>query len=74
MRSIVLDTNVMSPVCVLDGADRFESYRWLAAAFSSTACRLPSNVEDFRGSERFGVKVIRPQEFLKLLGGKSSAH
>jgi putative PIN family toxin of toxin-antitoxin system len=29
------------------------------------------NVEDFRGSERFGVKVVRPQEFLKLLGGKS---
>ena len=29
------------------------------------------NVEDFRGSERFGVKVIRPQEFLKLLGGQS---
>lgn len=29
------------------------------------------NVEDFRGSERFGIKVIQPQEFLKLLGGKS---
>jgi putative PIN family toxin of toxin-antitoxin system len=29
------------------------------------------NVADFRGSERFGVKVIEPQEFLKLLGGKS---
>lgn len=29
------------------------------------------NVEDFRGSERFGVKILRPQEFLKLLGGKS---
>jgi putative PIN family toxin of toxin-antitoxin system len=29
------------------------------------------NTEDFRGSERFGVKAIRPQEFLKLLGEKS---
>jgi putative PIN family toxin of toxin-antitoxin system len=29
------------------------------------------NVEDFRGSERFGIKVIKPQELLKLLGGKS---
>jgi putative PIN family toxin of toxin-antitoxin system len=29
------------------------------------------NVEDFRGSDRFGVKVIQPQEFLKLLGEKS---
>jgi putative PIN family toxin of toxin-antitoxin system len=29
------------------------------------------NVEDFQGSERFGIKVIRPQEFLKFLGGKS---
>lgn len=29
------------------------------------------NVEDFRGSERFGVKAMRPQEFLKLIGGKT---
>ena len=29
------------------------------------------NVEDFRGSERFGVKAMRPQEFLGLIGGKT---
>jgi hypothetical protein len=26
------------------------------------------NVEDFRGSERFGIKVIKPQEFLPVGG------
>jgi putative PIN family toxin of toxin-antitoxin system len=28
------------------------------------------NVDDFRGAESFGIKVVRPQEFLKLIGGK----
>ena len=28
------------------------------------------NVKDFRGSERFGVKAVRPHEFLELIGGK----
>jgi len=29
------------------------------------------NVADFRGSERFGVKAMRPQEFLELIGGNT---
>ncbi len=29
------------------------------------------NVEDFRGCERFGVKAMRPQTFLELIGGKT---
>lgn len=28
------------------------------------------NQSDFRGAEKFGVKVIPPQEFLKQIGGK----
>ncbi len=26
------------------------------------------NVRDFRGSERFGVRAVRPQEFLSMMG------
>ena len=29
------------------------------------------NVADFRGCERFGVKAMRPQTFLELIGGKT---
>jgi putative PIN family toxin of toxin-antitoxin system len=29
------------------------------------------NIKDFRGSQRFGIKAIRPQEFLKLIGEKT---
>lgn len=29
------------------------------------------NIDDFRGSDRFGVKAIRPQTFLKIIGETS---
>jgi putative PIN family toxin of toxin-antitoxin system len=29
------------------------------------------NIKDFRGSRRFGIKALRPQEFLELIGGKT---
>jgi putative PIN family toxin of toxin-antitoxin system len=42
-----------------------------AAVHGGCEAIVTYNVEDFRGSERFGVKVIEPKDLLKLLGEKS---
>lgn len=42
----------------------------LAAAAGAEAI-VTFNQADFKGSERFGVKIVSPQEFLRRLGGRS---
>ena len=32
-------------------------------------CVVTYNVRDFAGSERFGVRVVTPKEFLRVIGG-----
>lgn len=41
------------------------------AAHAGCEAIVTYNVEDFRGSGRFGVKAIRPREFLELIGGNT---
>jgi len=40
----------------------------LNRASEHTIAIITYNVEDFRGSERFGIKTIKPQEFLPVGG------
>jgi predicted nucleic acid-binding protein len=44
--------------------------RILEVAVRSGAPVVTYNTKDFSGAERFGIQVIRPKEFLSLVGGR----